>query len=130
MPTWSRFKRIIRACPHHEYEKNQLNTFYYNGLNDSTKALLDSVVGGQLSKVPRNQVKAKIKVVAKYIAWDERGVMDDLRGMIDTSNLDSIGANVETIGAPIMMHHSLGVQSLSMWQLWSMEGVIKKGHRS
>ena len=43
---WSRFKRMIRACPHHEYGEHHLNTFFYDGLNDSSKALLDSVVGG------------------------------------------------------------------------------------
>ena len=43
---WSRFKRIIRACPHNEYGENDLNTFFYDGLNESTKALIDSVVGG------------------------------------------------------------------------------------
>ena len=52
----SQFKRMIRACPHHEYEENHLNTFFYDGLNDSTKALLDLAVGGQLSKAPCNQV--------------------------------------------------------------------------
>ena len=49
---WSRFKRMIRACPHHEYGENQLNTFFYDELNDCTKPLLDSAVSGQLSKVP------------------------------------------------------------------------------
>ena len=34
-PAWSRFKWIIRASPHHEYEENHINTFFYNGLNDS-----------------------------------------------------------------------------------------------
>ena len=38
---WSSFKRRIRACPHHEYGENHLNTFFHDGLNDSTKALID-----------------------------------------------------------------------------------------
>ena len=76
---WSIFKRMIRACPHHEYGDNHLNTFFYDGLNDFTKALLDSAVGGQLSKVPCNQVKAKIEEVAKNSSWEERGVVGYLR---------------------------------------------------
>ena len=56
---------MIETCPHHEYEKNHLNTFFYDGLNDSSKALIDSTVGGQLSKISCNQVKAKIEVVTK-----------------------------------------------------------------
>ena len=59
---WSRFMRMIGAYSHHKYEENLLNIFFYDGLNDSTKNLL---VGGQLSKIPCNQVKAKIKEVAK-----------------------------------------------------------------
>ena len=39
-------KRMIRACPHHKYAGNHLNTFFYDGLNASTKALLDSAIGG------------------------------------------------------------------------------------
>lgn len=38
--TRSRFKGIIRACPLNEDGENLLNTFFYDGLNDSTKALL------------------------------------------------------------------------------------------
>lgn len=38
---WSRFKRMTRACPHHEYGDNHMNTFFYDDLNDTTKALLD-----------------------------------------------------------------------------------------
>lgn len=63
---WNRFKRMIRACPHHEYGKNHLNTIFYDGLNGSTKALLDSPVHGQLSK---------IKEIAKNSSWGgARGV--------------------------------------------------------
>ena len=29
--TWSRFKRMIRVCPRHEYGDNHLNTFFYDG---------------------------------------------------------------------------------------------------
>ena len=60
---------MIRACPHHEYGKNNLNTFFCDGFNDCTKAVLDSAVGRQLSKVLCNQVKAKIEEVAKNSSW-------------------------------------------------------------
>ena len=66
---WSMFKRMIRACPHHEYGENHLNTFFCDGLNDSTKALLDLAVGGQLLKVLCNQIKAKIEEVAQNSSW-------------------------------------------------------------
>ncbi|XP_057548051.1 uncharacterized protein LOC130826485 [Amaranthus tricolor] len=94
---WSRFKRMIRACPHHEYGDNHLNTFFYDGLNDTTKALLDSEVGGQLSKIPCNQVKAKIEEVSKNSAWGSARSKGLPRGMIDTTNLDTISAKIEAI---------------------------------
>src|SRR5688572_18854965 len=58
---WTRFKGMLRACPHHEYGENHVNTFFYDGLDDSTKALLDSACGGQLSKIPCDRVKAMIE---------------------------------------------------------------------
>ena len=73
-----------------------MNTFFYDRL-DSTKALLDSAVGGQLSKVPCNQVKAKIEKVAKNSSWGRARSSGLPRGMIDASNLDSIGAKIEAI---------------------------------
>ena len=55
---------MIKACIHHEYQKNHINTFFYDGLNDSTKALIESAVGGQLYLVLCNEVKEKMKEVA------------------------------------------------------------------
>ena len=94
---WSRFKRMIRACPHHEYGENHLNTFFYDGLNDSTKAVLDSAMGGQLSEIPCNQVKAKIEEVAKNYSWGGARSKGLPRGIIDTSNLDTISAKIEVV---------------------------------
>ena len=87
---------MIRACPHHEYEENHLNTFLYDRL-DSTKALLDSAVGGKLSKLPCNQVKAKIREVAKNSSWGGARISGLPRGMIDARNLNSIGAKIEAM---------------------------------
>lgn len=66
---WTRLKWLIRSCPQHEYGENHLNIFFYNGLNDPTKALLDSSVGGQLSNIPCNVVKGKIEKIAKNFTW-------------------------------------------------------------
>lgn len=87
---------MISAFPHHEYEENHLNTFY-DGLNHSTKALLYSTVGAQLSKIPCNQVKAKIEEVAKYNSWGGARGSGLPRDMIDTSNLDTISVKIEAI---------------------------------
>nr|GEW84713.1 reverse transcriptase domain-containing protein [Tanacetum cinerariifolium] len=51
---WERFKKMLRACPHHGYtELDQIDTFY-NGLNDNDQDSLNVVVGGNiLSKTTR-----------------------------------------------------------------------------
>ena len=54
-------------------------------------------MGGQLSKVICNQVKVKIIKVAKNSSWGEARRSRLPRGMIDTSDLDSIGAKIEAI---------------------------------
>ncbi|CAO2840803.1 unnamed protein product, partial [Amaranthus hypochondriacus] len=94
---WTRFKSMLRACPHHEYGENHLNTFFYDGLDDSTKALLDSAVGGQLSKIPCDRVKAMIEEVAKNSTWGGARGSKQQRGVMSGANLDSIGAKIEAM---------------------------------
>ena len=88
---------MIRACALHEYGDNHVNTFFYDGFNDTTKALLDTAVGGQLSKIPCNQVKARIEEVAKNSAWGKTRSKSFPRWMIDTTNLDTISTKIETV---------------------------------
>ncbi|GKA50740.1 reverse transcriptase domain-containing protein [Tanacetum coccineum] len=63
---WERFKKILRACPHHGFtELTQVDTFY-NGLNHNDQDSLNAVVGGNLlSKMTRealNIIENKSKV--------------------------------------------------------------------
>ncbi|GKE32226.1 reverse transcriptase domain-containing protein, partial [Tanacetum coccineum] len=63
---WERFKKILRACPHHEFtELTQIDTFY-NGLNDTDQDSLNAVAGvNLLSKTTRealNIIENKSKV--------------------------------------------------------------------
>ena len=64
---------MIRACHHHDYAENHLNTIFYDGLNDSTKALLDLAVGGQLSKL-----RLRSKRLLRITLGEEQGVVDYL----------------------------------------------------
>nr|GEU88903.1 hypothetical protein [Tanacetum cinerariifolium] len=67
--TWEdleRFKKMLRACPHHGFTKlAQIDTFY-NGLNDNDQDSLNALVGGNLlSKTTRealqiNENKSKV----------------------------------------------------------------------
>nr|GEV51274.1 reverse transcriptase domain-containing protein [Tanacetum cinerariifolium] len=51
---WERFKKMLRACPHHGFtELSQIDTFY-NGLNDNDQDSLNVAAGGNLlSKTTR-----------------------------------------------------------------------------
>nr|GEX60552.1 reverse transcriptase domain-containing protein [Tanacetum cinerariifolium] len=55
---WERFKKMLRACPHHEFtELDQIDTFY-NGLNDNDQESLNAAAGGNLwSKTTREALQ-------------------------------------------------------------------------
>ncbi|XP_021757411.1 uncharacterized protein LOC110722448 [Chenopodium quinoa] len=67
--SWERFKELVQACPHHEYNQSLLMRFFYDGLEPMSKANLDAGAGGQLIKVPQNQVEAIIEEVVKNYSW-------------------------------------------------------------
>ncbi|GKA08862.1 reverse transcriptase domain-containing protein [Tanacetum coccineum] len=63
---WERFKKMVRACPHHRFtELTQVDTFY-NGLNENDQDSLNAAAGGNLlSKTTRealNIIENKSKV--------------------------------------------------------------------
>nr|GEY65212.1 reverse transcriptase domain-containing protein [Tanacetum cinerariifolium] len=55
---WERFKKMLRACPHHGFsELTQIDTFY-NGLNEQDQDSLNAAAGGNLlSKMTREALK-------------------------------------------------------------------------
>nr|GFA19048.1 reverse transcriptase domain-containing protein [Tanacetum cinerariifolium] len=55
---WERFKKMLRACPHHGFsELTQIDTFY-NSLNEQDQDSLNSAAGGNLlSKTIREALK-------------------------------------------------------------------------
>nr|GEU92273.1 reverse transcriptase domain-containing protein [Tanacetum cinerariifolium] len=55
---WERFKKMLRACPHHRFtELAQIDTFY-NGLNDNDQDSLNAAAGGNiLSKTTRDALQ-------------------------------------------------------------------------
>ena len=48
---WERFKEMTRSFPHHDFNKNILMRFFYDDLDPISRANLNVVVGGQLSKI-------------------------------------------------------------------------------
>ncbi|XP_021746160.1 uncharacterized protein LOC110712043 [Chenopodium quinoa] len=69
---WERFKELVQACPHHEYNQILLMRFFYDGLEPMSRANLDAGAGGQLIKVPQNHVEETIEEVVKNYSWGGR----------------------------------------------------------
>ena len=66
---WERFNEYVRACPNHEYSKNQLIRTFYDGLDPIPKSHLNAACGGQISKVPQAELEDKIEEVMRACAW-------------------------------------------------------------
>ena len=45
---WDRFKELLRKCPQHGYELSAQVQIFYNGLNYSTRTLVDAACGGSI----------------------------------------------------------------------------------
>ena len=83
---WDRFRELLRNCPQHEYElSTQVQTFY-NGLNYSTRALVDATCRGSITtKTARKAsqlfdelVKKNYQAPSKRIAGRRQGGMYDV----------------------------------------------------
>nr|GEV54740.1 hypothetical protein [Tanacetum cinerariifolium] len=62
---WERFKKMLRACPHHRFmELAQIDTFY-NGLNDNDQDSLNVMAGGNLLSKTTREVLQIIKNKSK-----------------------------------------------------------------
>lgn len=69
---WERFRSLVRACPHHEYNQALLIRFFYDGLEPISRADLDAGSGGQLIKVPVGELVKTIDEVARNCSWGGR----------------------------------------------------------
>ncbi|GJS44195.1 reverse transcriptase domain-containing protein [Tanacetum coccineum] len=63
---WERFKKMLRACPHHGFTELTQGDTFYNGLNENDQDSLNAAAGGNLlSKTTRealNIIENKSKV--------------------------------------------------------------------
>ena len=87
---------MLRACPHHEYGENHLNTFFYDGLLPPIKALLDSSVGRQLCKIHQNQIRALIEEVVNNSSRGNQGRARG-KGMYEVKNSESLESKLEAL---------------------------------
>ncbi|XP_021715560.1 uncharacterized protein LOC110683485 [Chenopodium quinoa] len=86
---WERFKDLIRACPHHEFNHNFLMRLFYDGLEPMSRTNLDAGAGGQLIKIPQSQVEATIEEVATSYSWGGQKRSQGKQG--DLYELEKVG---------------------------------------
>lgn len=48
---WERFSRLLMSVPNHGFKDYSIVQYFYNGLTDNTKQMIDSSVGGSLNKL-------------------------------------------------------------------------------
>ncbi|XP_021725088.1 uncharacterized protein LOC110692398 [Chenopodium quinoa] len=95
---WERFKELVQACPHHEYNKSLLMRFFYDGLEPMSRANLDAGASGQLIKVPQNQVEATIEEVVKNYSWgSRRRNVPRKGGKYELEKVDQLQHQIETL---------------------------------
>ncbi|KAL8463670.1 hypothetical protein ACS0TY_034356 [Phlomoides rotata] len=61
---WERFNGLLRKCPQHGNENEQIVTFFYNGLNPSARQYVDASVGGSIFNLGGTAAREMIDVIA------------------------------------------------------------------
>ena len=72
---WDRFKELLRKCPQHGYELSAQVKIFYNGLNYSTRALVDAACGGSITMKTTREANLMFEELAKknYQPPSEKG---------------------------------------------------------
>ncbi|KAL0402416.1 UNVERIFIED_CONTAM: hypothetical protein Slati_4271500 [Sesamum latifolium] len=82
---WGRFKHLVESCPHHQISDHLLIQYFYEGLTESNRSLVDASSGGALNDNPPrkvNEVSASINerldelasIVKKFVVGGPRQV--------------------------------------------------------
>jgi hypothetical protein len=71
MECWTRFKDMLMKCPPHGYEKWRLVQFFYQGLSQPNRSMIDLMNGGAFLNLTRDLAyKALEKITANTQNWD------------------------------------------------------------
>ena len=62
---WDRFKEMLRKFPHHGYELSAQVQIFYNGLNFSTRTLVDAAYGGSITMKTAREANLMFEELAK-----------------------------------------------------------------
>ena len=96
---WDRFKELLRKCPHNGYELwSQVKTFY-NGLDYSTRALVDATYGGSITSKTTREANQLFEELAKnnYQSPLEMSIWRNIGGNLEMDRVSSLEAKFDAL---------------------------------
>ena len=87
---WERYKELLRRCPHHSFQDWQQIQIFYNGLNPTTRAMVDAAAGGSLNNKTPEEALQLIDLMATndYHTPYDRSL--GRRGVMELDTLDAV----------------------------------------
>ncbi|KAL0409718.1 UNVERIFIED_CONTAM: hypothetical protein Sradi_1906200 [Sesamum radiatum] len=61
---WGRFKHLVESCPHHQISDHLLIQYFYEGLSETNRSLVDAASGGALYDKTPTEVRKLITIMA------------------------------------------------------------------
>ena len=59
--SWDRLTSFFRSVPNHRIDDESLKEYFYRGLDDNNKAVLDTIAGGSYGECPYVEIAEKIR---------------------------------------------------------------------
>jgi hypothetical protein len=127
---WTRFKDMLMKCPPHGYEKWRLVQFFYQGLSQTNRSMIELMNGGTFLNLTGDLAyKALEKIAANTQNWDfsscrdksarkdKRGGILELKGEQElTQRMDAIVKRLDelSVGKPVNAVNTFPVESCSV----------------
>jgi hypothetical protein len=124
---WARFKDLLMKCPPHGFEKWRLVQFFYQGLSQPKRSMIELMNGGAFMNLTGDLAyKALEKITANSQDWDftscrdksarnpKRGGILELKGEQElTQRIDAIVKRLDalSIGKPVNAANTFPVES-------------------
>ena len=96
---WERYKDLLRKCPHHGLPAwIQVQTFY-NGLQPTTRTMIDAAAGGTLMKKSLEEAYELVEEMAtnNYQWTADRVTTKRIQGVHEIDSLSALAAQVATL---------------------------------
>ena len=71
--SWDRFTSFLRSVSNHRIDDVSLKKYFYEGLDDNNKAVLDTIAGGSYGECPYAEIPEKLEKISRNNkAWCTR----------------------------------------------------------